>query len=156
MKISDFLCEKAVRAELQSTEKKDVIEEMVDLLIEAGAIDQKMRPKLIEILLAREALGSTAIGQGIAIPHGKCENVNQLTAALGISKAGVNFDSLDGEPAHIFFLLVAPIDSAGPHLKALARISRLLKDKFFRDNLKSAKDAASILQLVAHEDGQLT
>lgn len=156
MKISDFLCEKAVSAELQSTEKKDVIEEMVGLLIEAGAIDQKMRPKLIEILLAREALGSTAIGQGIAIPHGKCDNVNQLTAALGISKGGVNFDSLDGEPAHIFFLLVAPIDSAGPHLKALARISRLLKDKFFRDNLKSSKDAASILQLVAHEDGQLT
>ena len=156
MKISEFLCEKAVTAELQSTTKKDLIEEMVGLLIKAGAVDKKMQPKLIEILLAREALGSTAIGQGIAIPHGKCENVNNLTAALGVSKQGVDFDSLDGEPAHIFFLLVAPIDSAGPHLKALARISRLLKDKYFRDNLKSSKDEKAILELVSREDGQIT
>jgi PTS system nitrogen regulatory IIA component len=154
MKISDFLCPKAVTADLKSTNKKDLIEELVGLLVSAGAIDKKIRPKLIEILLAREALGSTAIGQGIAIPHGKCENVRSLTAALGISKKGVNFDSLDGEPAYIFFLLVAPIDSAGPHLKALARISRLLKDKYFRDNLKTAKDEVSILKLISIEDGQ--
>ncbi|HRZ40382.1 MAG TPA: PTS sugar transporter subunit IIA, partial [Candidatus Omnitrophota bacterium] len=74
-----------------------------------------------------------------------------LTAALGVSKAGVDFDSLDGEPAHIFFLLVAPIDSAGPHLKALARISRLLKDKYFRDSLQSAQDAKGILALLQQE-----
>jgi nitrogen PTS system EIIA component len=154
MKITDFLCPKAISADLKSTTKKEIIEELVDLLYDAGVIEKKIRPKLIEILLAREALGSTAIGQGIAIPHGKCDNVTQLTAALGISKQGVNFDSLDGEPAYIFFLLVAPIDSAGPHLKALARISRLLKDKYFRDNLKSAKDEKAILKLVTQEDGQ--
>lgn len=154
MKISDFLCKKAVTADLVSTTKKEIIEELVDLLIKAGAVEKKMKQKLVEVLMAREALGSTAIGQGIAIPHGKCENVTKLTAALGVSKKGVNFDSLDGEPAHIFFLLVAPADSAGPHLKALAHISRLLKDKYFRDYLKSAKDEKAILALITQEDGQ--
>lgn len=152
MKISDFLCSKAVTADLTATTKKELIEEMVTLLVQAGAVDKKIKAKLIEVLLAREALGSTAIGQGIAIPHGKCESVTKLTAALGISRKGVNFDSLDGEPAYIFFLLVAPVDSAGPHLKALARISRLLKDKYFRDNLKSSKDEKAILKLISQED----
>ena len=155
MKISDFLNSKAVTAELKATTKKEVIEELVDILIDAGAIEKKIKSKLIETLLAREALGSTAIGQGIAIPHGKCENVLKLTAALGISKKGIDFDSLDGEPAFIFFLLVAPIDSAGPHLKALARISRLLKDKYFREHLKSSKDEKAILKLITLEDGQI-
>ena len=99
-------------------------------------------------------MGSTAIGQGIAIPHAKSESVSQLTAALGVSKKGIDFDSLDGEPAYIFFLLVAPVDSAGPHLKALARISRLLKDKYFRENLKSAKDEKTISKLISQEDGR--
>ena len=155
MKIKEFLCQQAVSADLKSQTKKEVISELVDLLVKADVIEKKIKSKLIEILLAREALGSTAIGQGIAIPHGKCENVTQLTAALGISKNGINFDSLDGEPAHIFFLLVAPVDSAGPHLKALAKISRLLKDKYFRDNLKNAKDEKSILKLIDLEDNQM-
>lgn len=154
MKIMDFLCRDAVSADLQATNKKGLIEEMVDLLVSAGAIDKKQRPKVIEILMAREALGSTAIGQGIAIPHGKCESVSKMTAALGISKRGILFDSLDGEPVYIFFLLVAPVDSAGPHLKALARISRLLKDKYFRDNLRAAKEDDAILKLVTLEDNQ--
>jgi nitrogen PTS system EIIA component len=155
MKISDFLFPKAVTAELKAATKKEVIEELVDLLIASGAFEKKIKAKLIETLLAREALGSTAIGQGIAIPHGKSENVSKLTAALGISKKGIDFDSLDGEPAYIFFLLVAPIDSAGPHLKALARISRLLKDKYFRENLKNAKDDKAIIKLVTLEDAQV-
>lgn len=154
MKISEFLCTDAVTANLTSKSKGDVITELVDLLIKAGALDKKIKAKLVEILMAREALGSTAIGQGIAIPHGKCENADKLVAALGISKSGVDFDSLDGEPAHIFFLLVAPIDSAGPHLKALAKISRILKDKYFRDNLKTAKDNEAILKLIHQEDTQ--
>ena len=154
MKISDFLCAKAVTADLKGTNKGEIIEELVGLLVGAGAIEKKSKAKLIEVLLAREALGSTAIGQGIAIPHGKNESVGKLTAGLGVSKKGIDFDSLDGEPAYIFFLLVAPIDSAGPHLKALARISRLLKDKYFRENLKSAKDEKVILKLISQEDGR--
>lgn len=152
MKIQDFLCKDAVTAELKSTSKKEVIAELVDLLVSAGAVEKKVRTKLVNVLMAREALGSTAIGQGIAIPHGKCENITKLHAALGVSKAGVDFDSLDGEPAHIFFLLAAPVDSAGPHLKALARISRFLKDKYYRDNLRNANDAKDILALLSQED----
>ena len=155
MKISDFLCTKAISADLKGTTKAEIIDELVGLLVNAGAIEKKNKSKLVEILMAREALGSTAIGQGIAIPHGKSENVIKLTAGLGISKKGVDFDSLDGEPAYIFFLLVAPVDSAGPHLKALARISRLLKDKYFRENLKNSKEDKAILKLISHEDGQV-
>ncbi len=155
MRISDFLCPKAITADLKGGNKKEVIEELVDLLLSAGAIEKKNKAKLIEMLMAREALGSTAIGQGIAIPHAKSESVTKLTAGLGVSKKGIDFDSLDGEPAYIFFLLVAPVDSAGPHLKALARISRLLKDKYFRESLKSSKDEKSILKLMSQEDGRL-
>ncbi|MFA5087993.1 MAG: PTS sugar transporter subunit IIA [Candidatus Omnitrophota bacterium] len=154
MKISDFLCTKAVCANLKATKKDEVIEELVSLLVNAGAIDKKNKAKVIEVLMAREALGSTAIGQGIAIPHGKCDSVNKLVGGLGISKQGLDFDSLDGEPAYIFFLLIAPLDSAGPHLKALARISRLLKDKYFRDSLRASEDEKSILKLVTQEDGR--
>jgi PTS system nitrogen regulatory IIA component len=140
--------------DLQARTKEEVIDELVGLLITAGAIEKKSKNKVVEVLLAREALGSTAIGQGIAIPHGKCDCVNKLVGGLGVSKAGINFDSLDGEPAYIFFVLVAPIDSAGPHLKALARISRILKDKYFRDTLKTSKDEKSVLKLVTQEDGR--
>ena len=152
MKINDFLNANAITTDLKGANKKDVIAELVSLLVGAGAIEKKDKPKLVEILLAREALGSTAIGQGVAIPHGKCEYISKLTAGLGISKNGVDFDSLDGEPAYIFFLLIAPIDSAGPHLKALARISRLLKDKYFRDQLRQLKDEKAILKLITQVD----
>lgn len=156
MKISDLLSSKAVSADLKSTTKADVIAELVDLLISAGSVEKKHRKKVLEILMAREALGSTAIGQGIAIPHGKYASIKKLVGCLGVSKQGINFDSLDGEPAYIFFLLVAPVDSAGPHLKALARISRLLKDKYIREILKTAKDDKSILTIVQQEDGRLS
>jgi len=156
MRISDFLCTKAICADLKCTTKPEVIAELVDLLISAGSLEKKHRKKVFEILMAREALGSTAIGQGIAIPHGKYEYIKKLVGCLGISKQGIQFDSLDGEPAHIFFLLIAPIDSAGPHLKALARISRLLKDKYIRDSLKTAKDDKSIVAIVQQEDGRLS
>ena len=156
MKISDFLCSKAISADLKSTTKPDVIVELVELLINAGSIDKKHRKKVLEVLMAREALGSTAIGQGIAIPHGKSDCVSKLVGCLGISKQGIKFDSLDGEPAYIFFLLIAPVDSAGPHLKALARISRLLKDKYIRESLKTVKDDKSIIAIVHQEDGRLS
>lgn len=156
MKVTDFLCRDAVSTDLKATNKTEVIEEMVDLLVDAGAIDKRNKNKVVDILMAREALGSTAIGQGIAIPHGKSESTDKLIAALAISKKGINFDSLDGEPVHIFFLLVAPIDSAGPHLKALARISRLLKDKFFRETLKNTKTSKEILDLISREDVRIS
>ena len=152
MKIIDFLSKEAIIPDIKATKKEDVIKELVEALINAGNIDKRNRNKLIEALMARESLGSTAIGQGVAIPHGKCDCVEKLVAAFGISKKGVDFDSLDGESAYIFFLLVAPMDSAGPHLKALARISRLLKDKYFRDSLRNCQDKDSIITIISQED----
>jgi nitrogen PTS system EIIA component len=152
MKIMDFLTEKAVNADLKSKDKEGIIREMIDLLADAQVIKDK--DKIVKILLEREALGSTGIGQGVAIPHGKSASVKELVAAFGISRSGVNYESLDGESVYIFFLLVAPEDSAGPHLKALARISRLLKDKYFRDTLRSAPDAKSLLKIIRAEDGK--
>ena len=156
MNMRDFLCPDALSADLKATTKTEAIEELVALMINAGVIEKKAKAKVVDILLAREALGSTAIGQGIAIPHGKSDNVGKLTAGLGISKKGINFDALDGEPAYIFFLLLAPVDSAGPHLKALARVSRLLKDKYFREILKAVKDKKDILELITQEDARVS
>lgn len=152
MKIMDFLSKNAIVADIKSTKKEDVINELVNALIEAGEVDKRSTGKLIDALMAREALGSTAIGQGVAIPHAKSDCVTKLMAAFGISKKGVDFDSLDGEPAYIFFLLLAPQDSAGPHLKALARISRLLKDKYFRDSLRASEDAKAVIKIISQED----
>jgi fructose-specific phosphotransferase system IIA component len=138
--------------DIKSTKKEEVMRELVEALINAGEIEKRYRNKLVDALMARESLGSTAIGQGVAIPHAKSDCVDKLVAAFGISKRGVDFDSLDGEPAYIFFLLVAPQDSAGPHLKALARISRLLKDKYFRDSLRAALDDKTIIKIINEED----
>ncbi len=152
MKIMEFLSRKAISTDIKSTKKEDVIRELVDILIASEEIEKRSRNKLIDALMTRESLGSTAIGQGIAIPHAKSDCVDKLIAAFGLSKKGVDFDSLDGEPAYIFFLLVAPQDSAGPHLKALARISRLLKDKYFRDSLRSSLDDKAVVKIITQED----
>ena len=152
MNIMEFLSERAVATDVKAQDKEDVIRELVELLVRAGSIKEKDVSKLVQILLKRESLGSTGIGQGVAIPHGKSDCVKDLVAAFGVSHTGVNFDSLDGEPVHLFFLLVAPEDSAGPHLKALARISRLLKDKHFRDSLEAAKDEKLLVKIIREED----
>jgi PTS system nitrogen regulatory IIA component len=156
MKIVDFLSPQAISANLQSTTKKDIIKELVGQLIKSGEIKDKDKDKVVKVLLEREALGSTGIGQGIGIPHGKFAGVRRLISAFGLSRKGVDFESLDGEPVYIFFLLVAPEDSAGPHLKALARVSRLLKDKYFRETLKSAKDEKALIKIIRQEDQKKT
>lgn len=152
MKIHDFLHPKAISVDLKATDKKGLIRELLDLLIKAGTVKNANKDVVFKALLEREALGSTGIGQNIGIPHGKTAFVKKLVAAFGISKKGVDFDSLDGEPAQIFFLLLAPEESAGPHLKALARISKLLKDKSFRDQLIAAEDPKTIMKIIEKED----
>jgi PTS system nitrogen regulatory IIA component len=152
MKIMDFLSEDAISTDLKSVNKTDAIKELVDLLIAAEELDKKEKAKVVELLVAREALGSTAIGHNVGIPHAKTDCVKELVAAFGLSRRGVDFDSLDGEPVYIFFLLLAPQDSAGPHLKALARISRLIKDKYFRETLRQAKDSKEIVRFIEVED----
>jgi PTS system nitrogen regulatory IIA component len=150
LKVLDFLDPSAVVVDLAATTKRAVLEELTALLGRSGKI--KDARATVDILMEREKLGSTGIGQGIAIPHAKTDQTTQVAAAFGLSRRGVNFDALDGEPAHIFFLLVAPPDAAGLHLKALARISRLLKDKFFRQSLRDVKDAGEVLKIIKDED----
>lgn len=153
MKIMDFLNRKAISADLKSADKAGTIRELIDLLVKAGVIKSK-KEEIIKILMSREALGSTGIGQGVGIPHGKSPQLKSLMAAFGLSKKGVDFESLDGEPNYIFFLLLAPEDSAGPHLKALARISRLLKDKYVREMLKKAQSEKEIIKIISDEDAK--
>jgi len=150
MQILDFLSADAVKMALESKTKKDVIKELVEVLFKSGKVKDKK--KMIQTLMEREELGSTGIGQGIAIPHGKSDTVSDLAAAFGLSADGIGFDSLDGEPVNIFFLLVAPEGAAGAHLKALARISSLLKDKYFRKSLLGSKTPEDVIKIIQEEE----
>jgi PTS system nitrogen regulatory IIA component len=152
MKITDLLKQDAVSVELKSTTKEDILSELAELLVNSGDIKKPEKNDIVKRLKEREVLGSTGIGKGVAIPHAKCPKVKQMTAAFGISKTGVDFKSLDGEPTHIFFLLVAPGETPGPHLKALAKISRLLDDKFVRDRLRSASSAQEVYRTIKDEE----
>ncbi|TMA39380.1 MAG: PTS sugar transporter subunit IIA [Deltaproteobacteria bacterium] len=150
MKITDILQESSVVASLAGRSKADVIQEMAGVLTrDHTEID---RQRLIQALEDRERLNSTALGDGVAIPHGKLPGLKRVLAAFGRSRAGVDFQSLDGKPTHLFFLLVAPEDSAGAHLKALARISRLLKDEGFRARLMEASSAHDLFETIRTED----
>ena len=150
MKITDFLAKKGIKIGMSSTEKADSLKELVDVLAEVKDIGDKK--SIVKALVESENLGSTGIGQGIAIPHGKTDRVGELVAVLGISSKGVNFEALDGELVYIFFLLVAPKETAGPHLKALAQISRLLRDSYFCELLKRCKTAEEVYDLIHREE----
>jgi PTS system nitrogen regulatory IIA component len=150
MKILDILAPEAIVPALKATTKPDTLQELATLL--ATRHPEIDGARLVQVLLDREALGSTAIGEGIAIPHGKLPGVTNVVAAFGRSEAGIDFDSLDGNPTRLFFLLVAPEDSAGIHLKALARVSRLLKDKAFRDRLAAGGTREQLFAIIKEED----
>lgn len=150
MKILDFLVNDAINVRLKSDNKKDVLAELVEPLVKAGRVTDAR--KMVEVLLEREELGSTGIGQRIAIPHGKSGVVKELSAAFGVSQQGIAYDSLDGEPVNLFFVLVAPEGSAGVHLKALARISGLLKDKFFKKALIQAGSIEDVIKVIESEE----
>ncbi len=152
MKITEFLDVKGIHLDLRATEKQDILKELVDVLAEVKDIGDKKL--ILKALLERESLGSTGIGQGIAIPHGKTDKVKELISVLAISKQGVNFEALDGEPVYIFFLLVAPKDAAGPHLKALAQISRMLRDTYFCDLLRRCESAEQVYELIRKEENR--
>ncbi|MBU9889636.1 MAG: PTS sugar transporter subunit IIA [Candidatus Omnitrophica bacterium] len=152
MKITDFLSIKGIKLDLESTDKESVLEEMVGILAEVKDIGDKK--SILRALIERENLGSTGIGQGIAIPHGKTDKVDGLVAVLGVSRKGVNFEALDGEPVYILFLLVAPKDTAGPHLKALAQISRLLRDSYFCELLRRCKTPKDVYDLISKEENR--
>jgi nitrogen PTS system EIIA component len=150
MRIIELLNKDRILPGIKATDKRGVIEELADTLV--SGIYHFNREKVIEVLLERERLGSTGIGDNIAIPHGKLQNLDQLVLSFGRSLEGVNFDSMDGKPTNLFFLLMAPENSVGVHLKALAKISRMLKNSAFRQSLMTAANAENIYQLIAEED----
>jgi PTS system nitrogen regulatory IIA component len=152
MKIEDILTEDLVLADLAARSKTEALVELAHAMTKAHPELDEAR--LVGALEDRERLNSTALGDGVAIPHGKLPGLRRVLAAFGRSRAGVDFQSLDGKPTHLFFLLVAPEDSAGAHLKALARISRLLKDAGFRSRLLEAPDAATIWNIIRDEDAR--
>jgi nitrogen PTS system EIIA component len=151
MKILDILPKESIITELLGKTKKEVLEELTDALLKHKP--QLNRGRLVEVLLERERLGSTGIGDGIAIPHGKLKDLDQLALSFGRSTAGVDFESMDGKPAHLFFLLVAPENCAGIHLRALAKIARLLKNSAIRKRLGGVATQDEIYAVLQQDDG---
>ena len=152
MKIVDLIKRDMVVPALEATDKRGILEELAAYMSSHHArID---RSSLARVLIERESLASTAIGEGVAIPHGKLGAVTEIIACLGRAPTGVDFDSMDGQPTYLFFVLVAPETSTGAHLKALARISRVFKDSEFRRRLLAATDAAAMFQVVSEEDAK--
>ncbi len=152
MKILDILPKEAIIPELQARTKTEVLEELTGALLhQKPDLDRR---RLLEVLLERERLGSTGIGDGIAIPHGKLKELDQLALSFGRSTPGIDFESMDGKPAHLFFLLVAPENCAGIHLRALAKIARLLKNNSVRTRLSAAKTPEEIRAIIGEEDDE--
>lgn len=152
MKIIEFLHADSVIGALAAKDKPGIMVELCGAL--AKRVGGVPAERLTEVLLDRERLSSTGIGDGVAIPHGKLPGLPGLVAAFGVSKDGVDFDAIDGKPTHLFFALLAPENSAGVHLKALARISRLFKNPAFRKAIVEAPDAKAIYDLIASEDAK--
>ena len=150
MSLLDILSEESTIVDLQGETKEDIIRELVDVLPMGDVVTDK--EKVLMAVLEREKIMSTGIGDGIAIPHGKSDAVSQLAAALGTQRRGVDFEALDGEPAFVFFLLVSPAKVSGPHIKALARISRLLKNDDFKKKLTAATTPAEVLSVIEAEE----
>jgi PTS system nitrogen regulatory IIA component len=152
MKVIDFLKPDAIIANLQAKTKAATLSEVATLM--AGLEPKIDAEQLRRVLEERELLASTAIGDGIAIPHGKLDAAGQLAGVLGRSIPGIEFDSIDGRPTHLVFMLVAPVSSTGVHLKALARLSRLFRDADFRQRLMAAPTREDMYQVISDEDAK--
>jgi PTS system nitrogen regulatory IIA component len=154
MQLADVLTVERVAPEMRSTSKKEALEELSGLL--AGADAPELRQPIARVLAERERLASTAIGDEVAIPHGKLDAVGRLVLGLARSREGIDFESVDGKPTRLFFVLVAPENSTGVHLKALARISRLCKEPLFRAQLLQAASAEEMYHVLCEEDAKFT
>ena len=154
MNIKDLITKEYIIEDLKSKTKREVLVELAEVF-KRGNIEADY-DSMVEILLEREKLGSTGIGDGIAIPHGKLAGLENLIISFGRSREGVGFDSLDGNPVYIFFLLMAPENSAGQHLKALAKISRMLKDRDFRKKLIETGSPEEMYNLIIEKDETLS
>lgn len=152
MKINDILKPECVLPDIRGTTKKDILTELSRPITGISGVDLE---EMVEILLNREKLGSTGIGEGVAIPHGKIAGLRSITASIGRSREGLAFDALDGKPCHIFFLLAAPGSSVSGHLKALARASMLLKNPDLRERLIAAETTGEIYRVLVEYDDKL-
>lgn len=151
MKLIEFLQPSAVLGDLPGPTAQAVLADLCRPIAAARRMDSQ---RLLEVLLEREKLGSTGIGEGVAIPHGKVPGLPSLTASFGRSRQGIDFKAIDGKPTYLFFALFAPENSAGLHLKALARISRIFKSAAFRGAIMQAEDAAAMYRLIEEEDSK--
>jgi len=151
MKILDVLQKESIISDLKSQDKKGILEELVAPIASITGVNHK---DLVRVLMDREQLGSTGIGGGIGIPHGKLKQLESLALGFGLSRKGVDFESMDNQPTHIFFLLVTPENSTGLHLKMLARVSRILKHDQFKAKLLSAANTDEIFSIIKEEDDE--
>ncbi|OPY01212.1 MAG: PTS system fructose-specific EIIABC component [Syntrophorhabdus sp. PtaB.Bin047] len=153
MRLTDILKETSVISEIKGTTKEEILAELAGQLKVTGLV--KDVDSIVKVIMEREALGSTGIGDGVAIPHGKMKGAGGVLVVFGRSRQGVDFDAVDGQPVHMFFLVLAPEDSASLHLKVLSRISKILRDPSFRKKLLKLPDAHSLYESIVEEDGKL-
>lgn len=154
MILTQILRPTCVKVPLKGKDKNSVITELVDLLNTNKLLTD--RNTALEAVLIREQTRSTGIGSGIAIPHGKCKAVKEMVMAIGITGEPIDFDSIDGKPVRIIILLVSPSDQAGPHIQALAKISRLMLDEKFKQSLENAKSPAELYELFNSKENKQT
>lgn len=150
MRLSEIFKPQFVIPDLKAHDKKGVLEELLEII--TGQERSLNKGTLLQVLLERERLGSTGIGDGVALPHGKLRGLDNLLLSFGRSIEGLDFDSIDEQPAYLFFLLLAPENSAGMHLKSLAKISRMLKDGNLRQQLMRAKSREEIYKIIIDKD----
>ena len=150
MHLIDLLTPARIAAGVGATSKKRLLETVAGLL--ASDQGEEMERRIFDSLFAREKLGSTGLGHGVAIPHGKTSSVDGLVLVAGVAREGIDFEALDGEAVHLFFLLVGPESAAGQHVKALSRISRLLRRESFRQRLIDAPDPRSFYSVLAEAE----
>jgi len=152
MKFQEFVCRDALVADLKGTSTRDVLEEMVTALVEAGRLDEKTKKSVLDSLLSREKKATTGFGNGVAIPHVKHAAAEQLIGSVARSGQGVDFSALDGEPVHLFFLLISPPDKPAEHLKAMENIFRNAQKEHWRRFLQQADSVDSIWELLVEAD----
>ncbi|QQE10932.1 PTS sugar transporter subunit IIA [Planctomycetota bacterium] len=154
MKLLDFVCTDALISDLQATDRDAAINEILDKLIEAGAVEAGLKDELVSLIIERENHGSTGFGKGVAVPHVKHENITKMYAAVGISQKGVDFNALDKQPVYSVFMLLSPKDNPDEHLQAMENIfSNLQKDQF-RRFLRQSTSAEEIKDLLNEADTQ--
>jgi fructose-specific phosphotransferase system IIA component len=152
MILTQILQPTCIKAPLQSTDKDSSITELVDLLADNGLLHD--RDAVLEAVLMREQTRSTGIGSGIAIPHGKSTGVEDLVMAIGIAREAIDYDSVDNKPVKIILLLASPLDRTGPHIQALARISKLMLDENFKTKLENAPSPEDVYELISIKESQ--